>query len=44
MLFSSHLPKRPVLMCSGYQPIVSFWASRSPRRSAVRTNHDVFAQ
>ena len=27
-----------------YQPIVSFWAIRSPRFSSVRTNHDVLAQ
>jgi hypothetical protein len=41
---SSHLPKRPYLMCSGCQPMPSFSRSRSSRRADVRTNHEVLAQ
>ena len=41
---SSHLPKRPCLMCSGCHPMPSFSRRRSSRRSDVRTNQDVLAQ
>ena len=43
-LFSSQLPKRPCLMCSGCQPIRSFSRSSASRRSDVRANHEVLAQ
>ncbi len=43
-LFSSQSPKRPCLMLSGCQPIVSFWASSSPLCADVRANHVGLAQ
>jgi hypothetical protein len=43
-LFSSQSPKRPCLMWSGYQLIVSFSRNSASLRSDVRANHVGFAQ
>ncbi len=42
-LFSSHLPMRPCLMCSGYQSTDSFVASRRSRSDEVAMYHDGLA-
>ncbi len=43
-LFSSQSPKRPCLMCSGCQPMVSFSRSSSALYADVRANHVGLAQ
>ena len=42
-LFSSHLPKRPCLMCGGYHSTVSFAASSRSRIAEVRMYQDGLA-
>ena len=43
-LFSSQLPKRPCLMCSGTQLICSLFASSSPFFSVVRMYQEGLAK